>query len=245
MLESDGHSSGRHGESAPEVHARLRTAILQGDLAAGAKMSQMALAEQFEVGRTPLREALRMLQREGLVVSELNRRVAIAPLSSSEAEDLYIMRIALEVVALRLTAPTLTSLELGELEGLMAQMAHFYRTDHAAVWVPHRAFHQLLVRGAGARGLATIGELFDHAERYRLTLVGFTPDSWPERQLEHRAILDAVVDGDLDRAAAGLASHYARTARSVFARLEPDRDLSRLRATLATVAPGSEQSLVT
>ena len=179
MLESDEHSSGRHGESAPEVHARLRTAILRGDLAAGAKMSQMALAEQFDVGRTPLREALRMLQREGLVVSELNRRVAIAPLSSSEAEDLYIMRIALEVVALRLTAPTLTSLELGELEGLMAQMAHFYRTDHAAVWVPHRAFHQLLVRGAGARGLATIGELFDHAERYRLTLVGFTPDSWP------------------------------------------------------------------
>ena len=244
MIESHGHSPVRHGESAPEAHARLRTAILRGDLAAGAKMSQMTLAEQFQVGRTPLREALRMLQREGLVVSELNRRVAIAPLSSSEAEDLYIMRIALEVVALRLTVPTLTSIDLGELEGLMAQMDHFYRTgDHAAVWVPHRAFHQLLVHGAGARGQATIGELFDHAERYRLTLVGFTSDSWPNRHLEHREILDAVVDGDLDRAAAALAGHYAHTAQSVFARLEPERDLSRLKMTLATVAPGSEGSL--
>ncbi len=185
-----------------------------------------------------------MLQREGLVVSELNRRVVIAPLSSSEAEDLYIMRIALEVVALRLTVPMLTSPELGELEGLMAQMEHFHRIGgHAAVWGPHRAFHQLLVDRAGKRGLATIGELFDHAERYRLTLVGFTPENWPERHREHREILDAVAASDLDRAAVALAGHYARTARSVFARLEPDHDLSRLKATLATVASGSERSL--
>lgn len=207
-------------------------------------MSQLTLTEQFDVGRTPLREALRMLQREGLVVSELNRRVVIAPLSSSEAEDLYIMRIALEVVALRLTVPLLTSPELGQLEGLMAQMTHFHRIgDHAAVWGPHRAFHQLLVDRAGTRGLTTIGELFDHTERYRLALVGFTPEKWPERHREHREILDAVAAIDLDGAAVALAAHYARTARSVFAHLEPDRDLSRLEATLATVASGSERSL--
>lgn len=245
LRESDLSAPARDGEGALGVHDRLRNAILHGDLAAGARMSQLALTDRFRVGRTPLREALRMLQREGLVVSEPNARVEIAPLSSSEAEDLFIMRIALEVVALRLTVPTLTPAQVGQLEGLMAQMDHFHRTNnHAAIVGPHRAFHERLGEGAGPRGLVTIAELFDHAERYRLAFGGgYTPESWPERHREHRAILDAAASGIVDRAAVALAGHLARTALKIFERLEPERDLSRLKTALASVAPGSETSL--
>ena len=128
------------GQSFVAVHARLRAAILSGEIAEGAVTSQATLAERFGVGRTPLREALRMLQREGLVISQPNHRVRIAELSSEDAEELYIMRIALEAVAIRVTVPVLTSADLAELDGLMAQMDHYMKLrDHVGHREPHRA----------------------------------------------------------------------------------------------------------
>jgi DNA-binding GntR family transcriptional regulator len=234
----------RDGRLAADVHDRLRAAILEGSIEPGATMSQTELAESLDVGRTPLREALRLLHREGLVVSEPNRRVAIAPLTSADAEDLYIMRIALEVAALRLTVATLESRDLAELEGLMAQMSHFQRVgDMMSINRPHRAFHLRLVAGAGPRGAAAIADLFDHAKRYRLANGLSRPDRWPERQAEHRALLDAVTAHDVPGAVRALAAHYTRTAINVFDRLDPGYQPVRLRTTLAAVAPGTEDLL--
>ena len=226
------------------VHDRLREAILGGELPAGQTTSQVTLARDLDVGRTPLREALRMLQREGLVVSEPNRRVRIAELSSSDAEELYVMRISLEAVAIRITVPALGSSDIAELEGYMAQMEHYMRLhDGPGMRAPHRAFHDRLVRAAGDRVTTTIGQLFDHAERYRLAFGAATPKGWEMRREEHRAILDAAAAGDGDLAAQRLAAHYAHTAAFIFAALDPGHDLARLRTTILTVAPGAEDAL--
>jgi DNA-binding GntR family transcriptional regulator len=226
------------------VHERLRAAILRGEIPAGEATTQVSLARELEVGRTPLREALRMLQREGLVLSEPNRRVRIAELSGDDAEELYIMRIALEAVAIRITVPTLTSHSFAELEGYMAQMDHYIRVDDMpGMRAPHHAFHQLLVAGAGSRVSQEIGQLFDHAERYRLRFGATGPSVLQERQDEHRGIIDAAAAGDADLAATRLTEHYARTAALVFAALDPGHDLARLRATITTVAPGAEERL--
>jgi DNA-binding GntR family transcriptional regulator len=234
----------RDGQHVALVHDRLRDAILRGELPAGQTTSQVTLARDLDVGRTPLREALRMLQREGLVVSEPNRRVRIAGLSSSDAEELYVMRIALEVVAIRITVPTLSSTDIAELEGYMAQMDHYMRAeDRYGLRVPHRAFHDRLVRGAGERVAITIGQLFDHAERYRLAYGATTQVRWDHRRAEHRAILDAAAAGDADLAARHLAEHYAQTAALIFAAIDPAHDLARLRTTIMTVAPGAEAAL--
>ena len=241
----DGATRGtRDGQHVALVHDRLRAAILRGELPAGQTTSQVTLARDLDVGRTPLREALRMLQREGLVVSEPNRRVRIAELSSADAEELYVMRIALEAVAIRITVPTLTSTDFAELEGLMAQMDHYMRSDdRPGMRVPHRAFHDRLVRASGERVTITIGQLFDHGERYRLAFGATTPERWEQRRAEHRAILDAAAAGDADLAARHLAAHYAQTAAFIFAALDPGHDLARLRTTIATVAPGAEDAL--
>jgi GntR family transcriptional regulator, rspAB operon transcriptional repressor len=232
----------RDGQHVAVVHERLRDAILRGEIEAGATTSQAALANKLDAGRTPLREALRMLQREGLVISEPNRRVRIAELSSDDAEELYIMRIAIECVAIRITVPTLTSDDFAALEGYMAQMDHYMRADDMRGWrTPHLAFHNLLVAGAGPRVTEEIDRLFDHAERYRLRW-GVTA-IWEDRAAEHRSIIDAAADGDQDRAALRLAEHYAGTASLIFAGLDPDHDLARLRTTMETVAPGSEKKL--
>jgi DNA-binding GntR family transcriptional regulator len=239
---SDGERGTRDGQHVALVHDRLRAAILRGELPAGETTSQVTLARDLDVGRTPLREALRMLQREGLVVSEPNRRVRIAALSSSDAEELYVMRIALEAVAVRITVPTLGSSDFAELEGLMAQMDHYNRMgDWRGFRFPHRAFHDRLVSAAG--DTITIGQLFDHAERYRLAYGATSPERWEQRKAEHRAILDAAASGDADLTATRLVAHYAQTAALVFAGLDPDHDLARLRTTILTVAPGAEDSL--
>jgi DNA-binding GntR family transcriptional regulator len=235
-------TSASDGQHVAIVHEQLRNAILRGEIEAGATTSQVALAQQLNAGRTPLRESLRMLQREGLVVSEPNRRVRIADLSSDDAEELYIMRIALECVAIWITVPTLTSHDFAAIEGYMAQMDHYQREKDMQGWrAPHLAFHHALVTGAGARVSAEIDELFDHSERYRLRFG--VEGIWEERAAEHRAIVDAAKAGDQDLAALRLAEHYARTAALVFERLDPKHDLARLRATMRIVAPGSEKKV--
>ena len=88
---SRGNGGTRDGQHVALVHDQLFGAILRGELPAGQVTSQVTLARDLDIGRTPLREALRLLQREGLVVSEPNRRVRIAALSATDAEELGII----------------------------------------------------------------------------------------------------------------------------------------------------------
>jgi DNA-binding GntR family transcriptional regulator len=243
-MEQTGERVSRDGHDVAHVYERLRDAILRGEIPAGATASQVTLSRDFEVGRTPLREAVRLLQREGLVVSEPNRRISISELTSTDFEELYVARLSLEVVAVRITVPALSSQDIAELEGLLAQLEHFERRkDKAGFRAPHREFHMRLVAGAGPRGVTTIGLFFDHAERYRLAFSGDTSERWEERRREHRSIIDAAAEGDGVLAAELLARHYARTCMFVLGAMDPDHDLTRLRTALATVAPGSESSL--
>jgi DNA-binding GntR family transcriptional regulator len=229
-------NASRDGLNVAVVHDQLRQAILRGDVPPGPATSQLVLARDLGVGRTPLREALRMLQSEGLVISEPNRRVRIAELSVADAEELYVMRILLEAVAARITVPTLDDNDIAELEGLMAQMDHLMRTGGSIVELHHR-FHARFVQAAGPRVVAQIAQLFDHAERYRRAFGAAEPDHWKRRRAEHREILDAAKAGDPRATSEALAAHYLRTAKMVAAALDPGYDLARLRVAITVVAP--------
>jgi DNA-binding GntR family transcriptional regulator len=234
-------SNSRDGQHVAVVHDRLRDAILRGEIAPGEATSQAALTKQLGVTRTPLREALRLLEREGLVLSQPNRRVRIADFAIDDLESLYAMRVALEAVAVRLTVPTLRSEDFAELEGLMAQMDHYIRAgDQVRMDVPHAAFHARFVAAAGPRMTTTIAQLFDHAGRYRLAYGAATlPDGYGERRAEHRAMIDAAAAGDADLTVQQLTLHYAHTALTVSSKLDPGHELSVLRVAIETVAPGA------
>jgi len=234
----------RDGQSVAVVHDKLREAILVGDVAPGAVMSQVALAQQLNIGRGPVREAVRLLQSEGLVHVEPNRRFRISELSGPDAEELYVLRIMVETSAVRLTVPAFTSHDIAELEGYMAQMDHYGRDeDWASLRVPHRAFHRKLTQGAGPRTMQMINELFYHGERYRLAQVAATEQQWGLRQSEHRTIVGAAARQDAERTADLLASHYARTARMVIAGSGTDHDARRLRGLLRVTFPSAEAAL--
>src|SRR2546421_9865893 len=102
--------SGR--DSTEIAYLQLRRAIVRCDIPSGVQLSQRELSQLTGVGRTPLREALRMLQREGLVEAETNHRVRAADFSISDLEQLHAMRSSLQALALRLTGPLLQTDEL-------------------------------------------------------------------------------------------------------------------------------------
>jgi DNA-binding GntR family transcriptional regulator len=218
-------------QSVEHVHRMIRESILDGSLTPGETMSQVALADELGVSRTPLREALRMLQGEGLILSEPNRRVRVAPLSLADVEELYAIRIPLEVTALRLSLPRMTPEDIAELEGYMAAMAHFAGAEDYGRWyVPHQAFHRGLTQRAGARFDALLLQLFDHAERYRR--IHFGHQFSTQSTHDHREILDACKAADADLASALLGRHLARTVVGIVEIVEPAYDLAALRAVL-------------
>jgi DNA-binding GntR family transcriptional regulator len=232
----------RTGDNVVQVHEQLRAAILEGEVRPGAKTSQAELARDLDVGRTPLREAIRMLQSEGLIFTEPNRRVVIASLSIEDMEELYVLRIAVEVAAARITLPHLSEGDFAELEGYMAQMSRLAAGSPPTLQLfrtPHRAFHERFVGGAGQRSTRLITELFDHAERYRRVYGSINQNEYDKRAVEHRAMLDAATAHDVDALASALASHYVATALLVTAVLDPTYKLERLRTTVEAVAPGA------
>jgi len=231
MNEARTNSTG-HSQSAEDAYERVRAAILDGDLAPGAVMSQVALAMELGISRTPLREALRMLQSEGLIEAEPNRRVRVAPMSPTDLEELCVMRVTLETEALRLSVPHLTSEDFARLEGYMAQMAHYAEVKDYRRWTsPHYRFHRALTAPAGGRVNFVLGQMFDHAERYRRLHIGHGPSAWATAG--HREILDAAKAGDRERSTALLASHLARTGFEVLEILDPAYDPWRLKTALA------------
>ncbi len=221
------------GQSVEAIHDHLRDAIVRGGLSPGSTMSQVQLAAQLGVSRTPLREALRMLQREGLVDAEFNRRVRVAGFSMPDLEELYCARLVLEDTAVRLTVPRITQEEVAQLEGNIAQMAHFADLKDYERWeVPHRAFHRGVAGGSGERFSRMLNQLSDHAERYRRLHTVEASGAWTRGVVEHRAILDAIKRGDGDAAARGLVMHLGQTPFSVIELVDATYQPDRLREVL-------------
>ncbi len=227
----------RDGQHVEMAYERLRRAILKGEIAAGAAPSQVVLARELGVSRTPLREALRLLEREGLILAAPNRRARVAEFSISDLEELYLTRIALEAVAVRITVPTLGPEDFAEIEGLMAQMDHYSRLgDMQRVESPHLDFHKRFVRSAGTRVTAQLVQLAEHAARYRVAY-GAAGGSWEVRQAEHRSLVDAATARDVDLTATRLVAHYAHTALVVIAALDPGHEARSLLTAIEAVAP--------
>jgi DNA-binding GntR family transcriptional regulator len=177
-----------------------------------------------------------MLQREGLIEGEANRMVRVASFSIQDLEELYALRITTEALAIRLTVPAMTAGDVAFLKECLDQMDRHATGRDVDAWESHhRAFHQRLVRGAGARPLRLIAELSDHAERYRRLYIAGDPRAFSVGAAEHVAIVDACRDGDAQEASERLARHLSRTALTVFMRDWPEHEPATVRAALRTV----------
>jgi DNA-binding GntR family transcriptional regulator len=225
--------SGGDGSASRVVHDEVRRLIVTGGLEAGATLSQVQLAEALGVSRTPLREALRMLQREGLIEAEANRMVRVASFSIDDLEEVYGLRILNEAFAIRISVPLMSQeddafldAKLGDMERLMG--------DFEAWEEHHRLFHRRLVRNAGPRTVRLLDELADHSERYRRMFSG-DPRAWTSAAAEHVAIVEAVHARDAKLAADQLVRHLSHTAVGVLMQLAPEHEPATIRTALRIV----------
>jgi DNA-binding GntR family transcriptional regulator len=215
-------------DAVTHAHTRLRGLIVRGAIAPGSELSQVELARRVGVSTTPLREALRRLEAEGLIDTRHNRRPRVRPFQIEELDSIYGARILLECLALRLTVPTMTDAQLEGLRETVVTMADANRGGGATpAWEDaHLAFHQRLVAGAAPALLAEIDNLMARGDRYiRLGIRGDTPSVLATVDAEHAAIEEACRRRDALAAASLLGAHLAHSARTIGSYIAPGRPL--------------------
>jgi DNA-binding GntR family transcriptional regulator len=192
------------------VHEHLREEILSGRLAPGTELQEVALARSLGVSRGPIREALGRLASEGLVVIRPRRGAVVRALSNEEFIEAYQVREALEMMAVRLAVPRLTTEDLSEMERLIDEMAaRGEAEDVQGFFEANTEFHQRFFEAAGNRMLSEIyRQVRGQIDRHRLRSLELRGNL--QRSIEeHRAIVWAARAGDIERAVC-LASDHIR-----------------------------------
>jgi len=231
------------GGGLEQLYDELRTAIIQGRIPPGTRMSQVQLAGELGVSRTPLREAIRLLQREGLIEGERNRMVTVTGLSVDDLEAIYVMRILNETFAASVTVARMTDDDVAGLQRELERMDASAGDDMATWAEAHRAFHRGLMAGAAERLRRFTDELWDHSERYRQLYLR-QPSIWETGASEHAAILDACRVRDPDLVASRLARHLARHVITLILLIAPDREPALVRRAVRSVVRGEEPEAV-
>lgn len=189
---------------AVRISRELADRIVAGQIAAGTRLRQDHIAEEFGTSHVPVREAFRRLEAQGLVESEPRRGVRVSGFSLDEVREIAEMRAALEVLALRHAAPHLTRAILDQAEE--ATRAGDHAGDVQAWEEANRHFHRLILTPCGMpRLLRAIDDLQTASARF--LFAGWRAEWETPTDRDHRAILAALRADDLNGATAVLARH--------------------------------------
>ena len=196
--------------SAADAYAKVRAAIVESRYPPGHRLVEQRIAEELGLSRTPVREALRMLQAEGLVVSERNRGAMVRPLSPTEVVDLYGLRIRLESYAVEVATERATEAELGELVAAADAFGAVGVDDVAALHAANRRFHDGILAAARHHRLtAMLARTVDIPLVFQ-AFRSFGPAEIRRSDTFHHLIVEAMCRRDAARAAALMAEHIAQ-----------------------------------
>jgi DNA-binding GntR family transcriptional regulator len=202
------------------VAGNLRKAILAGGIPAGSSLVEADLAERFAVSRGPIREALRELAREGLVINLPRRGSVVSTLDFNDLREVYSVREGLEIVAARGVVERASDAELAGLAEPVARMEQAWDlgAEYAESLEADLGFHRRLVSLSGNQRLITAYEqMLSQTELLVRTAVVANPTmSLALRRSAHRDILDALMARDRDRAREALDEHYVYAEERLF-----------------------------
>lgn len=202
------------------VYERLRDHILAGGIGLGERLDERLLAEQMNVSRTPIRDAIGKLVKEGLVEHRAYQGNFVRVFSVQEITDLYELRAELESMAARLAAQRRTDADLAELKEHVSSAASAKEhSDLTAYAEADHRFHRLVTRMArnGALIMA-IGQL-EQQIRLARNVANQDPDTVDRTMTERRRVAAAITAADGDRAAAAMREHVEGVGRSVLRQL--------------------------
>ncbi len=184
-----------------KVFRVIREGILEGKYKPGEALREATIAKELNVSRTPVREAIRQLELEGLVQSIPNKETVVRGVSEEDVQDIFMIRSRLEGMAARLAAERITPQELEELKEVL-ELTEFYVTKNDLVHIgelDHR-FHDMLYKATKSKILKQVlSDFHTYVQKTRMESLA-TPGRAICLLKEHTAIFDAVKNKDGQRA---------------------------------------------
>jgi DNA-binding GntR family transcriptional regulator len=201
----------------------LRRRILEGEYPAGMPLRQAVLAEELGISRIPFREALILLEAEGLVQTEAHKGAVVAGFSPEEVEELFEFRALIEPALLEKSAPLLTPADYAELDQILTEYSDELRTLNPGRWgALNTTLHTVLYRRAKSpRMLSTADQLLRSTDRFARMQLAYT-DGRERAEREHRDIVTECRTGNVKKAARLLRQHIL-TAGDALVRLLRER----------------------
>jgi DNA-binding GntR family transcriptional regulator len=206
--------------SSEYVYRSLKEQIISGAVAPNTRLVELGIADEFGVSRTPVREALKRLAAENLVLSDPARGMVVHAPDAAEIEDVFVVREVLDGLATRLAAHRITPTELSRLQVILESMKEAIETDRREqVVIANVRFHDVIYGVAGNDMLERIARDLREFVRRFTTLPFASPERVDDVLREHMAIYEALRNHDPE--AAELASHaHLGAAREYLVRLQ-------------------------
>ena len=198
------------------VFNTLREAILKGDLKPGERLMELQLASKLGVSRTPIREAIRMMEQEGLAVTTPRKGAEVAKMTLKDMEDVLEIRDALDELAVRIACQKITDEQLKQLEDVKELFEKNTQTNNVKnIAEADVSLHDVIYEATGNPKLVTLlNNLREQVYRYRVEYIK-DPKNYPTLIAEHEAILDSLKNRDVKNAVEAMHVHVANQAEAV------------------------------
>jgi len=205
-----------------EVFNTLRERILKGNLKPGERLMEIHLADQLGVSRTPIREAIRMLELEGLVKMVPRKGAQVAKISREDLQDVLEVRKALDTLAVKLACERITEEEIKKLKDAELEFERVIKSgDATQIAESDVAFHDVIQSASKNKRLKSmISNLAERIYRYRFEYIKQQSDGGKTLINEHRAIIQCIEEGNIAEAIKAIEVHIDNQERSIATQLE-------------------------
>jgi DNA-binding GntR family transcriptional regulator len=202
------------------VYRQLKDQIISGEVAPGSRLIELTIAANFGVSRTPVREALKRLAAENLVLADPARGMVVHAPDADEIEDVFVVRGALDGLAARLAAHRITPSELARLSLIIETMRQAIQAERREqIVLANQRFHDVIYSAAGNPLLARVAsDLRDFVRRFS-TLPFASPDRVEHVLTEHEQIM-AALESHNPQAAQEASDRHLDAAREYLIRLD-------------------------
>lgn len=189
-----------------QVVENIREAILSGEIESGERLHQEVLAQRFNTSSTPIREALRQLEAEGILEHIPYKGVQVAEVKLEDVKEIYMIRAALEALATQVAVPSLNGVYIQRLEDLQARMdEHIAKAEFHTLRKLNFEFHILIYQSAGMPQLLQI--IKSLWTKFPWDTLHVLPGRAPKSAEEHRLIISAIRDENVKLAGQRIREH--------------------------------------
>lgn len=196
------------------VYEKIKKQIIDGVLPPGIPIKENELAKRLNVSKTPVREVLRQLEREGLVENFPGRGSGVTHITFKDIRDIFELREIIECGAVKRAILVCDEKDVLKKKKELERYLEKYNKTRISIWGPEEDIHQFIIKCVGNRKLhENYLSLLDHIKRIRTQFGGqFSRQRFESILNEHIEILNALVEGDAERAEKAVQTHLRNAA---------------------------------